>query len=790
MTAASDARDRFAPPPISRWQRLIEGPHQGWLSVFLLAAMLFTVGIAVDDARWVGVAPLGGSQTAFLPALLLLAGAVGLIFGKSRVPTGRAHILAAVFGAAVVLVMAANSVSSGSTLLDRLRGLSDSFGLFVSDVFVLGARSTETSAFLLTVGAISFTTGYFAAFNVFRRNRAAPAVTSIGLILLINMSITVKVQYVHLIVLALAAMLLLIRLNLVQQELGWRRRHIAGSEAGALLLRGGALFVAFTLVGAMVLAATASSAPLQGFWRDMEDPLVSIAVALNRVVGGVTGSTRQAGGLFGSAETIRGVWESSDEPVFRASTSDDGAYYWRGATYANFDGLTWTWGKPVPRDVPANTQLLADTPELITAGSPGRQVVTARITSLSLAGRLILAPETPVSVDRDATVGTLTAGGPVVNINLRNAIDPGESYTVTSAVPITDSAKTGVTASMLADAGTTYPDWVDVYRQIEPNAIGQISIDTANQLVRSLPTGQHDPYHIAVAFQSFFDSTGDFRYSTDVRGVCGRESIVDCLLVHKVGYCQHYASAMTMLLRTQGIPARFVEGYLPGRELADKSREIDASAAHAWVEVYFPGYGWLRFDPTPGNTGNGRIATALPPGTPVVRPSASPGAGSTPSGSFRPPPITEPNDPDSQPLAQPPAADSGIIGPLAVTGLLLAAVLLVLLATFRRRRQGGAATPDAEYDRMTRLAARLGYANNPSQTVYEYAGALGEVLPGIKTELFVVAHAKVESTYARRVPSGATVEALRNAYRKVRLGLFRLVLRRGPRRQGPGALGS
>ena len=79
---------------------------------------------------------------------------------------------------------------------------------------------------------------------------------------------------------------------------------------------------------------------------------------------------------------------------------------------------------------------------------------------------------------------------------------------------------------------------------------------------------------------------------------------------------------------------------------------------------------------------------------------------------------------------------------------------------------------------MTRLAARLGYATNPSQTAYEYAGALGEVLPGIKTELYVVAHAKVELTYARRMPTGSTAEALRNAYRKVRLGLFRLVLRR------------
>ncbi len=73
-----------------------------------------------------------------------------------------------------------------------------------------------------------------------------------------------------------------------------------------------------TLVGALFLAATASSAPLSSFWRNMDDQLVSLVVEINRFVGGVTGVTRQAGGLFGSAETIRGVWVSSAEPVFSA----------------------------------------------------------------------------------------------------------------------------------------------------------------------------------------------------------------------------------------------------------------------------------------------------------------------------------------------------------------------------------------------------------------------------------------------------------------------------------------
>ena len=63
-----------------------------------------------------------------------------------------------------------------------------------------------------------------------------------------------------------------------------------------------------------------------------------------------------------------------------------------------------------------------------------------------------------------------------------------------------------------------------------------------------------------------------------------------------------------MLLRELGVPARYVLGYLPGHEQEDGSFRVDRSASHAWVEVYFPRYGWVEFDPTPGNAENGQAA--------------------------------------------------------------------------------------------------------------------------------------------------------------------------------------
>ena len=161
----------------------------------------------------------------------------------------------------------------------------------------------------------------------------------------------------------------------------------------------------------------------------------------------------------------------------------------------------------------------------------------------------------------------------------------------------------------LAAAGVDYPAWAKSYIDVPPNTLGQAAIGIADSLVAKLPANQRDPYHVADAIQRYLDHEGGFHYQTDVRGQCGRESIVDCLMRTKVGYCQHFATAMVMMLRHEQIPARFVEGYLPGKKLPDGHFEVDASAAHAWVEVYFPSYGWIRFDPTPGNVENGKVAS-------------------------------------------------------------------------------------------------------------------------------------------------------------------------------------
>jgi hypothetical protein len=100
-----------------------------------------------------------------------------------------------------------------------------------------------------------------------------------------------------------------------------------------------------------------------------------------------------------------------------------------------------------------------------------------------------------------------------------------------------------------------------------------------------------------------------------------------------------------------------------------------------------------------------------------------------------------------------------------------------------QRGPRGATGPDAIWQGIGRIAARFGFGPRPTQTVYEYAGALGEVLPMSRPELETVAHAKVEVAYGRGVLTDERLRALRDAHRRLRVSLLRLAFRRRERRQ-------
>ena len=761
----------------ARLRGLFSRPLEGWSTLAALLVMMVVVGVAVDDSGWAGaVTGTRSSQTSFLPLYAVLATLIGFVLGRSRLGTFRSHLLGATIGALLLLVAAAGAVSGAADLGIRLQALVNSVATFIGDVSGRGVRSAETSIFVLLVGALLWSAAQLGAFSLFRRHRPTPAIGLAAATLLVNMSITVEEQLPHLVVLMAAALLLIVRTSLVAQLEQWRVRRIADTAyASQLFVRSGAAFVGTAIALSLVLAVNASSAPLRPMWDQALDRLIEVGLQFNHLIGGVSGPARGPNLLFTPSQTIRDQWETSNEPVFSAFTADGRGYKWRGATYDYFDGRQWQHVAAARTPVPAHQDLLGYTSDR--GLTEARHEVLAEITSIALNGNTIVAPADPVSVDHPITVETNAEGG-LLRVRLTQDMVPGSSYVVTSRVfpPVGSGA---LTVSGLASAGVQYGEAYEPYVDIQTGAIGPVTQLIADNIVGSLSQQDRDPYHIAFAFQKFLYKDGAFEYQTDVRGMCTGENLVDCFLRERKGYCEYFATAMVMMLRTQHIPARYVVGYLPGKieqVVTDEGetvsqRVVTRAASHAWVEVYFPGYGWVPFDPTPGLTDAGQEPTELPEGSPLptLRPDATPQVpnfGPTPDDGGLIPPPTNPT---------PPAAGPPPVLALAF-GVAILGVALVLIVLARRRRLPGSG--QLTYDSVARMAARFGYGPLPSQTAYEYADRLAIVVPTVRNELHVVATAKVEALYGRREPTDELRVRLLMAYRKVRRSLLALLLRR------------
>lgn len=153
---------------------------------------------------------------------------------------------------------------------------------------------------------------------------------------------------------------------------------------------------------------------------------------------------------------------------------------------------------------------------------------------------------------------------------------------------------------------------------------------------------QGTDYEQAARLQRWFRQSGNFQYSTNAPasedGDGSSDAIADFLEAKK-GYCVHFASAMAVMARTLGIPARVAVGFLRGEQNADGAWVITAKDAHAWPELYFQGVGWVRFEPTPRSglasppdwsiPSSGGLPEEAEPSVPAQQPSAAPSAENT-----------------------------------------------------------------------------------------------------------------------------------------------------------------
>lgn len=222
--------------------------------------------------------------------------------------------------------------------------------------------------------------------------------------------------------------------------------------------------------------------------------------------------------------------------------------------------------------------------------------------------------------------------------------------------------------------------------------------DLAQQLTANAPTA----FDKAVALNRYFtDPANGFRYDLQTAPGTGGDALSDFLFHGKRGFCEQYASSMAVLLRSVGIPSRVAIGFTSGYWDGDE-RVITTEDAHAWVEAYFPGWGWQTFDPTPLSDGR----TALPdflnrelnpaqalPATPGQAPSTAPPTTGSVSGADRP------DGAEVDAARAPREVEGSSPWPIAIGLLVLGLALLATPAVVRevrRRRRLRAVSEGAE----------------------------------------------------------------------------------------------
>jgi hypothetical protein len=174
---------------------------------------------------------------------------------------------------------------------------------------------------------------------------------------------------------------------------------------------------------------------------------------------------------------------------------------------------------------------------------------------------------------------------------LDGGLDAGLEYSVRSRIVVPTADELDLVHNLTPEQ---YGRWTDLPEDALDPRIEQIA--------NGWTEGATSDYDKVLAIQRHFHATEfGFEYSTDVEIADDADALLTFLTQTKTGFCQQYATAMAVLARELGIPARIAVGYQAGTLQENGRYLVQTKDAHAWVEVFFQGYGWLQFEPTPGH---------------------------------------------------------------------------------------------------------------------------------------------------------------------------------------------
>jgi Transglutaminase-like superfamily len=741
------------------------------IAAVLCVALIAATAWAVLAAGWVhgGGGAIVVAVTSVIEAALL---------AQARAPRIATAIAAPFLGLAAIVptTLAAMPAVPGQTA-------GDIAGHYLRALFT-GLASTQDWDFTVGLCAILFLCGYWLGWMVLREHRGVLAVIPVFSVLATNVVNAANPDPVALpetiaVVLAIAVV--------AAAYLGSLGDHWAASRITALDGLGWRFGSSAAGVAAVLTIVALLLPPVST--TDISARLFPHGLGIGS---GTKGGTTVVGGAdtigFNPSVTLGGPLVSHPQLVLTYFINTTAAVYLRIADDTQFVGGSWFPQSPtgaagdvwngiqypvglLPRDInPANGGIGNDEAK-----------VTATFTLQSKAtGQTPLVPFTgdPASVNLPGIAYGTTGGSQSSDLLTVDEVQLDQDIVAGTTVQTSAYVSTATEAQLRA-AGTNYPAWTGQYTTIDDDF--SRGVETIRNLAKQwIAAGPSDPYDEALAIEQHLRDPALFQYTLNPPQDPSPNiwPVVYFLTTSHKGYCQYFASAMGSMLRSLNIPTRLVSGYGPGTARSQNGRsgqrqeQVTTSDAHSWVEAYFPGYGWIPFEPTPPSSqgnyqpiprGNAAVSTAPPP-----VPTAKPG------------PTVKPGNLDQgNPLVtKTPKAHASIPGAvvisLAVLGAMVVLMVAALLWMLLPRSLAGA------WRRVETLGVISGVDRRRAETHRAFAARLARARPRAGSALGDLATVTARAEFSA---SGASQPERAAALRTWRRVLLRATFR--PRRS-PG----
>lgn len=759
-------------PPLSRPREGMQaGPAQPRIHtrrLFLSWEDWLTLGAAVMVYVSLAYSIQSAGLVRDMPALVptTLAGLlIGLFSTRLRVNQLALQPLALLAGTAVVVLMV-QQYADGLTLADRISDVQFRMKEWAAIIWA-GDISNDNLPFVFLVHSIAFLLAYSGTWAIFRWHNAWLAVIPAGVILLANISALRGQPAAAFVIYLFGALLLVARIHLQKRQQAWRR---SGVEYPDFISLNVAQFTTLLAAALMVLAWSVplgtQAAAAERTVDTVTSPFSGLTERMARVFHNVDAGNSGNFHKFGDALPIRGDVTLGTRELYQVTGLEggEGLRFLRGTSYDEYTGVGWL---ATDRD-----QSRLDGGEIQVQGDLDylKRVFSTLDVTVSGSDSIVLFEGIPFGTNLQSIADTPgDFEGDIEQMRPRRGLKEGDAYSAVGTV-------SAATADDLRAAADPIPDWVrERYLQL-PDSLP----DRVADLARELTAGEANHYAATVAIEEYLRS---LPYDLTVPAAPPERDSVDYLLFDlKKGYFDYQASAMTVMLRTLGIPARVAVGYAidPSAQPGGGPYSVTKADAYSWVEVFFPGYGWIEFNPT-----GDRPQAERPDPTGLSGTTEEEGPFFTDDSDFD---FGEEELPDNigGALAQPPTLhEEGF--PLWILWTLLGAAAFIALSTGTAYMGwnwglGGLNNRARLWAKTQRLGRFAGLGVREAETAREWSRRVGQAV-GQEEAARSLAAAYEASRYGKPEagPADTASDPANDAYRTLRQRLLKRIVKRGDR---------